>query len=325
MSGHHVAVGILLLAGTLGLVAARYARGARRPLPLRGWLGGAVVVCAAMLLGLGRPWWVATYLTPIAWTAYILIVDAIVSSLGRPSRISRAPGQFAALALGSIPLWVLFEIYNLRLVNWAYVGTTLSPALEALGYAWAFATIWPAIFETADLFEALGFFRRTSPARRPSSPGQRRALVIAGLLMVTVPVLLPPRIGSYLFGAVWLGFIPLLDPITYEWRGPSLLRDWEAGDSRRLGCFLASGWLCGLVWECVNNWAAARWVYVFPLGQRWKIFEMPAPGFLGFPAFALECFVMWQFLATLRLRVFGRQPALAEPDPGAREWSGLPS
>jgi hypothetical protein len=33
-----------------------------------------------------------------------------------------------------------------------------------------------------------------------------------------------------------------------------------------------------------------------------KIFEMPVPGYLGFPAFALECFTMYVFcrrLATL--------------------------
>jgi hypothetical protein len=27
-----------------------------------------------------------------------------------------------------------------------------------------------------------------------------------------------------------------------------------------------------------------------------KLFEMPLPGFLGFPAFALECFTMYVFV-----------------------------
>jgi len=27
--------------------------------------------------------------------------------------------------------------------------------------------------------------------------------------------------------------------------------------------------------------------------QQWKIFEMPAPGYLGFIPFAAECFVMY--------------------------------
>jgi hypothetical protein len=41
-------------------------------------------------------------------------------------------------------------------------------------------------------------------------------------------------------------------------------------------------------------------VYVFPILQAWKIFAMPLSGYLGFPAFALECFVMYEFLRTLR-------------------------
>jgi hypothetical protein len=51
--------------------------------------------------------------------------------------------------------------------------------------------------------------------------------------------------------------------------------------------------VCGWLWEFWNNWAAAKWHYVFPIGQGWKIFEMPAPGYLGFLPFALECFVMY--------------------------------
>ena len=38
---------------------------------------------------------------------------------------------------------------------------------------------------------------------------------------------------------------------------------------------------------------AAKWHYIFPMFQQWKIFEMPAPGYLGFLPFALECFVMY--------------------------------
>ena len=30
-----------------------------------------------------------------------------------------------------------------------------------------------------------------------------------------------------------------------------------------------------------------------------KLFEMPLPGFLGFPAFALECFTMYVFLRAI--------------------------
>ena len=33
--------------------------------------------------------------------------------------------------------------------------------------------------------------------------------------------------------------------------------------------------------------------------EHLKIFEMPVPGYLGFPAFALECFTMYVFVRAL--------------------------
>jgi tetratricopeptide (TPR) repeat protein len=98
---------------------------------------------------------------------------------------------------------------------------------------------------------------------------------------------------------VWLGFIFLLDPINSRFGLPSLEADLASGRRARLYAFLGSGWVCGWLWEFWNFWAAAQWHYIFPILQRYKIFEMPALGYLGFPAFALECFVMYYFAAWL--------------------------
>ena len=110
---------------------------------------------------------------------------------------------------------------------------------------------------------------------------------------------------GYVFGAVWVGFILLLDPINHFWGGRSLLRDLEQGDSSRLTAFLCSGLVCGILWEFWNYWAGAKWLYVFPVWQNWKVFEMPVPGYLGFPPFAVECLVMYEFLHVLRGKVYG--------------------
>jgi hypothetical protein len=37
--------------------------------------------------------------------------------------------------------------------------------------------------------------------------------------------------------------------------------------------------------------------------QNWKVFEMPLLGYLGFAPFALECFVMYEFVGTLRRQI----------------------
>jgi len=40
--------------------------------------------------------------------------------------------------------------------------------------------------------------------------------------------------------------------------------------------------------------------------QQYKIFEMPAPGYLGFLPFALECFVMFVSAAGIAMKLLGR-------------------
>ena len=66
----------------------------------------------------------------------------------------------------------------------------------------------------------------------------------------------------------------------------------------RLINLCVAGFVCGLLWEFWNYWARAKWVYTVPILPDLKLFEMPLPGYLGFPAFALECFAMY---VTVRL------------------------
>ena len=37
--------------------------------------------------------------------------------------------------------------------------------------------------------------------------------------------------------------------------------------------------------------------------EHTKIFEMPLPGYFGFPAFALECFTMYVFVRAIARRI----------------------
>ena len=293
-----VKLGVILLACTAAIIAAEFFRRRMRPFPAYGWIGLAILAIAEWLMFRGvEP--VATFFTPIAWTAYSLIADAAAFSIRGHSRLRNAPAQFARLALLSIPLWLIFEAYNLRLANWIYVGgMPLSLPVHWLGYGWAFASIWPGIFLTADLIEAFGWWDK--PVRRFifSRPAQN-ALMITGAILLIVPIILPRPLGSFLFGAVWVGFVFLLDPINFRLGLPSFEADLADGRAGRLFSFLVSGWVCGWLWEFWNFWAAAKWNYIFPIMQKEKIFEMPVLGYLGFLFFALECFVMYYFAAWL--------------------------
>ena len=66
---------------------------------------------------------------------------------------------------------------------------------------------------------------------------------------------------------------------------------------------LIAGLICGFLWEFWNFWALSKWVYTVPFFEERKGFEMPFLGFLGFPPFAVQAYVMYNFISLFR---FGR-------------------
>lgn len=310
MFNPHIAPGIFLLTLTFVFFAAKFHRAPRRAhLRWWGWVGLGTILGAELLLIL-RIRWVTTFFTPLAWTGYVLLLDALVARLQGESLLGHSPRQFISLVSWSAPLWLIFEAYNLRLKNWTYAGLPGNWTVRSLGYLWSFSTIWPAVFETAAFVAALGVFQESERKRAGASGAVRLAIFVCGLALVTVPVLVPESMGRFLFGAVWIGFALLLDPLNFQWGGYSFLREFEAGRTAALWNFLLAGWVCGILWEFWNYWAGAKWIYTFPIGRAWKVFEMPFAGYLGFLPFALECKTMYEFLNTLRKRfAHGRRGA----------------
>jgi hypothetical protein len=276
-----------------------------------------MILSEAATLAKIEPFW--SWNTPICWTGFILFADAIVYRTRGHSWIRSAPREFALLAVVSIPLWLVFELYNLYIDNWYYDGLPENWWLRMFGYAWSFATISPAIFEGADLFGVLRAGKAgragragssSSPARPahpahpayPAHPARPALSIAAGALMLASPFLVPPTVARYLAAPVWLGFIFLLDPINARLGAETLTRE-------RVINLSLSGLLCGVLWELWNFWSRAKWHYTVPIMEHLKIFEMPVPGYLGFPAFALECFTMYVFVRRLATRS-GRAIAL---------------
>jgi hypothetical protein len=290
-------LGIALTAATAAALVLGFFRSLRvRTFPAYGWLGLVALVSAEWLMFHHvEPVW--TYFTPIAWSAYILIADGAVLALTGRSRLNDAPITLARMALLSIPLWLIFEGYNWRLHNWTYVGVPPGWTAIVFGYGWSFATITPAIFETSDLVQAMLPTLPGGPIRFPRSA--ENTMMVLGAVCLILPLVLPLRIADRLFVLVWIGFVLLLDPLNRRFALPSFIGDLSEGFRRRLYCFVAAGWICGWFWEFWNNWAGAKWHYTFPMFQNTKIFEMPAPGFLGFLPFALECFTMYVTAAGL--------------------------
>lgn len=268
-----------------------------RRFPLYGWIGLAIMAVSESLMLLRvEPFW--SWHTPIAWTGYIFFVDALVGRRRGDSLLSAAPAEAAFIGAVGIPLWVIFEAYNAySLHNWHYIGLPDNAVARYLGFAWAFATISIAIFETAECVGAYRGVRRDiegSP-RPPVIPVGAAGLVsvLAGTFMLILPIVHP---SDWLAAPVWLGFIFLLDPINSAAGVESIRGDLREGHRGRLGNLLAAGLICGVVWEFWNYWAGSKWIYTVPVPPHVKIFEMPVAGFLGFPPFAVECFTMYVFV-----------------------------
>src|SRR6185436_14894528 len=92
-----------------------------------------------------------------------------------------------------------------------------------------------------------------------------------------------------------------------------------AGDCTRLVALLTAGFICGGLWEAWNFTARTKWIYSVPFFDELKLGEMPVLGFLGFPAFALECYALVNLLSLLR---DGRNWELSGADNNSRK--GMP-
>jgi hypothetical protein len=247
---------------------------------------------------------VGHWFTPIVWTGYILFVDALVYKVKGWSPLTSDRREFLLIAVISIAGWWLCEFYNAPRfwksdleLWWHYHNLEPNPYLRRVGYDWAFATIFPLQFLTAEFFRVT-IFRRFSNG--PLINLNRRPLmflfVAVGAFAVVWPLVYP---SVWLAPVIWLSFILLLDPLNALRGCPSITGDLARGDWRRLLSLLGAGLICGFLWEFWNYWALSKWTYTVPYFGNIKLFEMPVLGFLGFPPFAVECWAMYIFIRSL--------------------------
>lgn len=270
--------------------------------PIYGYIGALIIAIAEILLFSGNQL-VGHWFTPIVWTGYILLTDSVVYKLKARSLVKTDRLELVLIGLISIGGWWLCEFYNApRFWNsnlelwWHYHNVEPNLMLRRVGYDWAFATIFPLLFITAEIFRLTVFRRLKAIKRIKLSRGGLMVLAIIGAVGVIEPLIFP---SAWLAPVIWLSFVFFLDPINAMRGWPSITGDLAHGDWRRLCSLLASGLGCGVLWEFFNYWAIAKWTYTVPYLGNVKLFEMPVFGFLGFPPFAIECWAMYIFFRSL--------------------------
>jgi hypothetical protein len=234
-----------------------------------------------------------------AWWSYILIIDAIIYRLKGNSLILSRTKELLLMVPWSVFIWLIFEAANLSLENWYYINLPNSTVERWLGYAVAYGTVLPGIFETTELLETIVVLKKSQTKKTVLSQKGHRVLILLGVLCLVSSVLIP----KYFFPFIWVGFIFLLEPFNYRFGGRSLLKDLEGENPRKIYLLLVAGLICGLLWEFWNFWSLSKWIYTVPFFEDMKGFEMPVLGFLGFPPFAIQAYVMYNFISLFR---FGR-------------------
>jgi len=260
-------------------------------LALAGWgggLGGIITGQKAIL----------QFLYFFAWYPYIAFLDGLLGRRWGRSWLLTQPRDFLRMFFWSTSIWLVFEAFNLVLRNWGYVAVVPIWWVRWGGYAVAFATVLPGLLLTAEVLRGLGAFR--GAAARPFRLGRwQPASLLVGVALLVLPLAFP----RYAFPLIWGAFFFLLDPICDLMGGESLIVRFANGERRQHLCLLIAGLICGLWWESWNYFAITKWVYTLPVLNFGKVFEMPVLGYLGFPAFALEAAVMYNFIKILDERV----------------------
>lgn len=236
------------------------------------------------------------------WLGFALTLDAWTYARSGDSLLKRNPRRYLELFVVSVPLWWLFEAFNLHTRNWSYAGRELFSDLEyAFWASLSFSTVLPAVFGAAEWMATWSWMRRfrSGPRLRPS-----RALLAGmfacGLLMLLAIGLWPQYAFPFVWGVVYL----LVEPLNVLTGRPSLLAHTAQGDWRPVVALGLGALLCGLCWELWNYGSYPKWVYAVPWVDRPKLFEMPLLGYLGYPPFAWELFAAYCAIAGL----WNRQP-----------------
>ena len=270
----------------------------RRPFPLHGWWGAALI---------GVIWpvnWALSDIYPITafvffplWLGYCLLIDAINAWRTGTSLLRRSKKKYIGLFIASIPAWWLFEAVNWRVQNWFYAGGELFSDLQFfLLSSLSFSTVIPAVFGTAEWFRSHTWLDRLAPGPK-IAPTEKtvRGFGLLGFIML-IALLAWPRL---FFPFFWLSIFFLLDPVNVHLGHRTLAertaqRDWRPVIALWLGALF-----CGFFWEMWNWYSFPKWIYTIPWGDFGRIFEMPLLGYGGYMPFAMELFALYHLIAGL--------------------------
>lgn len=254
----------------------------------QGWVGG-VLIAIAWPLNWGLEGLRTHLLFFPLWLGYCWVVDAWTLRRTGTSPMVRGWRRYWLGYLVSMPLWWLFELFNLRLGNWEYIGREAFSDLEYFLLAsLSFSTVLPAVLGTSELVRSWGWVERMGRGPRvEASARNRRGWTLFGAAMLVV-LLVWPRQG---FPFVWTSLVFLVEPLNARFGRRAFTTHLRYGDWRPWVSLWIGGLICGFFWEFWNAWSHPKWIYHVPYVGFGKVFEMPVLGYLGYLPFAMELYL----------------------------------
>ena len=266
------------------------------------YLGLLGLGISSLLLTLGSPF-MKTWFYIFAWWSFILVIDSLNFRQSHFSPLSESVKDFITLAFISVFIWLVFELFNLRLRNWSYHGLPSSAFERWLGYFLAFATVAPALKELSIFYKNQLGGKKLALFKLQTTSVLLNIFTLVGMASILMPLIWP----ELFFPLVWIGFVFLIEPINYRLKNDSLLKDWENMDWGRFWSWLMAGLSAGILWELFNYWAGSHWEYTLPYFYFGKVFQMPALGYFGFLPFSFEVFAILTLLFSLKKKLSGKR------------------
>jgi hypothetical protein len=264
--------------------------------PVHGWIG-IFLVGIFWILNWSMDGLRTHFLFFPLWLGYCLIVDAIAVRRKGHSLLTRNRRQYISLFFISVPVWWLFELFNLSTQNWYYEGRQFFSDFEyALFASLNFSTVMPAVFGTTEVVATFkGIQKSVNRTRLLPTPAKNTLFIICGIIMLTLLFTWP----HYFYVFMWTSVVLIIEPVNYRLGYHSLLNYFARGDWRPLWALWSGVLICGFFWEMWNFFSYPRWIYQVPFVNFWHIFEMPLIGYLGYLPFALELFGLFHFISGL--------------------------
>lgn len=236
-----------------------------------------------------------TWFFCFSWWFFILVMDSINFRRRKASPLSDSVKNFLFSAFISVFVWLVFELFNLRVKNWTYHDLPANILERWLGYFVAYASVIPAMREISLFVQSFLSKKRLALFRVRGAPALLKSWFFSGIILIILALTWP----RLFFPLGWLCLIFLLEPLNYWLKNETLLKDLEKRDWTRFWSWLLTGLVAGFLWEFWNFWAGSHWEYSLPYLNFWRVFQMPVFGYIGFLPFALEVFALYQLLFAL--------------------------